>query len=127
MREVKISEAIIKLSELLRKKYNSINKTKVIISITIMAWNISLFSDEEKETVRQMLIKSLPEEISEEGSDILLNSIDNLIRDKKKLYPHVREYILTYDLSFRRGDMTLSVGSAPVGKEIRKNITLDKL
>ena len=120
MREVKISEAIIKLSESLRKKYNSINKTKVIISITIMAWNISLFPDEEKETVRQMLIKSLPEEISEEGSDILLNSIDNLIREKKKLYPHVREYILTYDLSFRRGDMTLSVESAPVGKEIRK-------
>jgi hypothetical protein len=41
--DIKISEAILHLCEPLRKQYKDNNRIKVIISITVMAWNISLF------------------------------------------------------------------------------------
>ena len=122
---IKISEAILILSDSLRKKYRSIHHTKAIVSITIIAWNISLFPDEDRENVQQLLIESLPDEFSGESTEVLLASIDELIEKKKKLYPHVREYILKHDLSFRGSDMTLSVGTAPIKGGINRRLIKD--
>jgi hypothetical protein len=117
---IKISEAILILSDSLRKKYRSIPQTKAIVSVTVMAWNLSLFPDEERENVKQILIESLPDEFSGEDTEVLLTSIDNLIAQKKKLYPHIREYILNYDLSLKGSEMTLNVETASIKGEIKR-------
>jgi hypothetical protein len=39
---------------------------------------------------------------------------------KRLLYPHVREYILTHELTLVDDKVTLSVGTAPVPEKIQR-------
>jgi hypothetical protein len=68
--QIKISEAILKLSEPLRQKYSDSNRTQVIISMTVMAWNISLFPKEEQVKVQGMLLDALPEKLGAEDISV---------------------------------------------------------
>ena len=81
---IKISEAILILSDSLRKKYRTIQQTKDIVSITIMAWNISLYPDAEQENVQRMLVDTLPENLAGEDIGVLLTTIDELVEQKQK-------------------------------------------
>src|SRR5262249_17777354 len=51
---------------------------------------------------------------------VLVSTIDTLIARKRLLYPQVREYILTHQLSFVDNKVTLSVGTAPVPEHIQR-------
>jgi hypothetical protein len=64
--KIKISEAILKLSEPLRQKYRDSHRTQVIISMSVMAWNISLFPKAEQVNAQGMLLDALPETFSAE-------------------------------------------------------------
>src|SRR5438270_11823928 len=97
---IKISEAILTLAEPLRAHYREPHRMQAIISIAVMAWNIALFPDEEQSHVQGMLLESLPPQLSGEDVGVLLSTIDTLIARKRLLYPEVREYILTHQLSF---------------------------
>ncbi|MEI6259490.1 MAG: hypothetical protein WCR46_06260 [Deltaproteobacteria bacterium] len=94
--DIKISEAILKLSDSLRKKYRELHRLQGIIVMTVMAWNISLFTKEEQVNVQKMLLDALPEQLSAEDVSLLLENIDILIERKNQDYPHIREYILEY-------------------------------
>ena len=61
--QIKISEAILKLSETLRYKYREAHRAQVIISLTVMAWNISLFPKEEQVNAQGLLLDALPEKL----------------------------------------------------------------
>ena len=78
-----------------------------------MAWNISLFPEEEQAHVQGMLLASLPQQLGGEDVGVLLGTIDTLIARKNLLYPNVREYILTHNLSLADNTITLTVGTAP--------------
>ena len=117
---IKISEAILTLAEPLRAHYREPHRMQAIIAITVMAWNIALFPDEEQSHVQGMLLESLPTQLSGEDVGVLLNTIDTLIARKRLLYPQVREYILTHQLSFVDDKVTLSVGTAPVPEKIQR-------
>ena len=117
---IKISEAILTLAEPLRAHYREPHRLQAIISIAVMAWNIALFPEEEQSHVQGMLLESLPTQLSGEDVGVLLQTIDTLIARKTLLYPHVREYILTHQLSFVDNKVTLSVGTAPVPEKIQR-------
>jgi hypothetical protein len=117
---IKISEAILTLAEPLRKQYREPHRMQAIIAIAVMAWNIALFPDEEHAHVQGMLLESLPPQLSGEDVGVLLSTIDTLIARKRHLYPQVREYILTHQLSFVDNKVTLSVGTAPVPEIIQR-------
>jgi hypothetical protein len=117
---IKISEAILTLAEPLRAHYREPHRLQAIISITVMAWNIALFPDEEQSHVQGMLLESLPPQLGGEDVGVLLSTIDTLIARKKLLYPHVREYILTHNLSLVDNRVTLTVGTAPVPEKIQR-------
>jgi len=68
---------------------------QAMISLAVMAWNISLFPDEAHTHVQGMLLESLPTQLSGEDVGVLLSTMNTLIARKRLLYPHVREYILT--------------------------------
>src|SRR5262245_15872119 len=93
---IKISEAILTLAEPLRAHYREPHRMQAIIAITVMAWNIALFPDEEQPHVQGMLLESLPLQLGGEDVGVLLSTIDTLIARKNLLYPHVREYILKH-------------------------------
>jgi hypothetical protein len=110
----KISEAILTLAEPLRAHYREPHRMQTIIAVAVMAWNISLFPDEEHIHVQGMLLERLPTQLSGEDVGVLRSTIDTLIARKRLLYPQVREYILTHHLSLVEDKVTLSVGTAPV-------------
>jgi len=93
---------------------------QVIISLAVMAWNIALFPDEEHAQVQGMLLESLPPQLRGEDVGVLVSIIETLIARKRLLYPQVREYILTHQLSFVDDKVTLSVGTAPVPETIQR-------
>src|SRR5262245_16555804 len=117
---IKISEAILTLAEPLRAHYREPHRMQAIIAVAVMAWNIALFPDEEQSHVQGMLLESLPPQLSGEDVGVLLSTIDTLIARKRLLYPQVREYILTHQLSFVDNKITLSVGTAPVPEHIQR-------
>ena len=117
---IKISEALLNISEPLRAHYREPHRLEAIIAIAVMAWNIALFPDEEHAHVQGMLLESLPPQLSGEDVGVLLGTIDTLIARKRLLYPQVREYILTHQLSFVDNKVTLSVGTAPVPEHIQR-------
>ena len=119
--DIKISEAILTLAEPLRAHYREPHRLQAIISITVMAWNIALFPDEEQSHVQGMLLESLPPQLGGEDVGVLLRTIDTLIARKNLLYPHVREYILTHQLSLVDNKVTLTVGTAPVPDKIQRS------
>jgi hypothetical protein len=118
---IKISEAILTLAEPLRAHYREPHRLEAIIAIAVMAWNIALFPDEEQSHVQGMLLESLPPQLSGEDVGVLLSTIDTLIARKRLLYPQVREYILTHQLSFVDNKVTLTVGTAPVPETIQRS------
>ena len=117
---IKISEAILTLAEPLRAQYREPHRMQAIISIAVMAWNISLFPDEEQSHVQGMLLERLPPQLSGEDVGVLLSTMDTLIARKRLLYPQVREYILTHQLSLVDNKVTLTVGTAPVPETIQR-------
>ena len=114
--KIKISEAILKLSEPLRQKYRDSHRTQVIISITVMAWNISLFPKEEQVKVQGMLLDALPEKFSAEDISVFLENIDILIERKNRDYPHIRELIINNQISVSGDTITLTVSTSPFPK-----------
>jgi hypothetical protein len=120
--DFKISEAILTLAEPLRAHYREPHRLQAIISIAVMAWNIALFPDEEQSHMQGMLLESLPPQLSGEDVGVLLSTMDTLIARKRLLYPHVREYILTHQLSFVDDKVTLTVGTAPVPETIQRRV-----
>src|SRR5215510_15468500 len=117
---IKISEAILNISEPLRMQYREPHRMQAIIAVAVMAWNIALFPDEEQSHVQGMLLENLPPQLSGEDVGVLLSTIDSLIARKRLLYPQVREYILTHELSLVDNKVTLSVGTAPVPEHIQR-------
>jgi hypothetical protein len=117
--EINISAAILQLCEPLRKKYPEPHRTRSIIAITIMAWNISLFSKEDRPDMRNELLTALPAQLGEDKV-VLLETVDHLIAQKDKKFPHIREYIINYNLDPSEGGFTLTVGTAPVPEKIQK-------
>jgi len=85
-----------------------------------MAWNIALFPEAEQTHVQGMLLERLPPQMGGEDVGVLLSTIDTLIARKNLLYPNVREYILTHNLSLVDNRVTLTVGTAPVPATIQR-------
>lgn len=121
--DTKISEAILTLCEPLRNQYREHHRIQIIIFITVMAWNISLFPEEEQVHVQGMLIDALPKQLSGEDVAVLLENIDILIERKNRDYPHIREYILKHQLSFSGDTITLTVGTAAVPEKIQRRVS----
>jgi hypothetical protein len=117
---IKISDAILTLAEPLRAHYREPHRLEAIIALAVMAWNIALFPDEDHAQVQGMLLESLPPQLSGEDVGVLMSTLETLMARKRLLYPQVREYILTHQLSFVNNKVTLSVGTAPVPEKIQR-------
>src|SRR5262245_5317597 len=117
---IRISEAILTMSAPLQAQYREPQRMQAIIALAVMAWNISLFPEEEHAQMQGMVLESLPTQLSGEDVGVLLSTIETLIARKRLLYPQVREYILTHHLSLVEDKVTLSVGTAPVPETIQR-------
>ena len=118
--KIKLSEAILILSEPLRKQYSANHQIEVIITMTIIAWNISIFPEDKQEHVRKSLINEFPKKLSREDIALLFKYIDAMVERKKKYYPNINELIIDYNLSISSDTINLTVGTAPLTTKIQK-------
>ena len=116
---MKISEAILRINEPLRNRYQEPHKIETIIFLTVMAWNISLFKGEERTELQEKILEKLPQDFGGEDVAILFDNLEMLIERKEKEFPDIREYIIDHQVSFSGNSFTLNVTAAPI-KERKK-------
>ncbi len=113
LKELKISDAILRLCEPLRKKYKTEPRITSIVDLTIMAWNLSLVPEHERENTKGIFIDRLSNQLEGEDISALLETMDTLIEQKIRVYPHVNACILKRNLSMSEDKLTLTVTTAP--------------
>ena len=116
---IKISEAILRINEPLRNRYQEPHRIETIIYLTVMAWNISLFKGEERTELQEKIVEKLPQDFGGEDVAILFDNLETLIERKEKEFPDIREYIIDHQVSFSGDSFTLNVTAAPI-KERKK-------
>ena len=118
---IKISEAILRLCEPLRLQYKDHQPIKVIISLTVMAWNISLFPKEEQAKVQEISIAPLLKQLKRADEvAMLLDTIKILIDRKNKDYPYIRFIILKHTPSFLGETLTLTIEASEAPERTKK-------
>lgn len=109
---VKISEAILKISEPLIRKFPNRKRTTVIIDMAVAAWNMSLVSEDIRENTENKIVKILPKAVDAMGVALIVEQIDILIQRKIKYYNDVKFFIKSYKLFFNDEDqLTLDINS----------------
>lgn len=114
---IKISEAILKLSEPLREQYRELHRVQVIITLTIIAWNMALLPETERKKSQSLLIIKLSKIAQGDNSTVLLDLVHDLIKQKNKYYPEIKEYIIDYNLSVSNQNMSLTVSATPFSEQ----------
>ena len=118
--ELKISEAILRVNEPLRTRFKEPHRIETIISLTVMAWNISLFKGEKRIELQEQMMEKLPAALGGEDVGMFLDSLEFLIERKEKIFPDVQEYILDYKVSFSGTNFSLNVTAVPVTEREKK-------
>ena len=112
--EIKISAAILALSEPYLKKYSKPNQIRGVITLAIAAWNLSLVTGKEQAHLERLPRDGPLADWRSEDLAVALNLVDTLIERKRRDYPEVQEFILTHTLTRSGDEMTLTVGTAPM-------------
>jgi hypothetical protein len=112
--EIKISEAILRMNEPLRNRYQEPHKIQTIIYLSIMAWNLSLFKGEERTELLEKIVEKLPAEFGGEDVAMLFDNVEMLIERKEKEFPDIREYIIDHQVSFSGTSFSLTVSAVPI-------------
>jgi hypothetical protein len=113
---VKMSEVILKLADPLLKQFgDNDNRTKAIISLTILEWNRLMLPEGEREKFQdEMFDTLLPPGDGADMVDSILY-INQLIAERqKKYFPDIKKIIVDYELITSDGNITLNISSAPV-------------
>jgi hypothetical protein len=114
-----ISEAIAAITNSFIENNNlddSTDDLQTLIPLSVIAWNISLFPETNKETIYGQITEMLPKKFGAEGIAGFVSIIEKIIGEKKKLYPNVNRLIEKYDISVIDGDIKLDVQSIPFGE-----------
>ena len=112
--DIKISAAILALSEPYRERYPEPHRVEVVIGLTVAAWNLALVPGAERARLKHRLLKQLSASRRRADRIVLSDLLDALIARKQRDYPEVRDFILTHTLTRSGDEMTLTVGTAPV-------------
>jgi hypothetical protein len=114
--DIKISEAILRLAKPLMDRYGEDRKRlEAIITLAIIAWNNALLPVHAQ---RAFAMKSI-ETLSPRGGDAELTAtvtylLEQIEERRKKLFPHPRAFIVSFDVQESVGTYTLNVCSMPL-------------
>ena len=114
--EAKMSAVILQLAEPLIKQHGkTADRVKVIISLTVAAWNKSMFPPDKQPLVEQDLIDCfVPKDGNAEDVGLAIGFMDVIAERREKLFPHLRKIVLDYEAEISGGRLTLAVTSAPI-------------
>jgi len=117
---IKISEAILRINKPLRNGYQEPHRIEMIIYLTIMAWNLSLFKGVERTELQEKIVEKLPPDFGGEDVAMLFDNVEMLIERKEKEFPDIREYIIDHQVSFAGTSFSLTVSAVPVKERNQK-------
>jgi len=96
-------------AEILLKESCSLREYNMSITLTILAWNFSLFPEAEAEKYLEECFAEA--NISDDENQMLRLLIEKFIRKKLKLIPDVNAFIVNYEFEETADQYRLSVAS----------------
>jgi hypothetical protein len=86
-----------------------------IIALTIAAWNKAVLPAEMQEGFDQKVLHALgPMSDSREGREVIAYTMNLIAGRRRKYYPHLRRYIVSFAFGPSEGMFILNVASAPI-------------
>jgi len=114
--EIKMSAVILKLADpLLKKFWENKNQVRLIISMTVTLWNLSMMPEDRQEDLRNEMIEGLvPKGSDAEDIGSIVYVIDLILERKNKYFPDIQKVIVDHQLTIDGDNINLDVASAPV-------------
>ena len=88
-----------------------------LVNLSIIAWNMSLFPETNRETLYGQIVQMLPESFGAQDTAGFVSIIEKIMYEKKKHYPKVNRLIEKHSISTVEGKMKLDVKSIPFGSK----------
>jgi hypothetical protein len=114
--EAKMSAVITQLAEPLLKQHGTnAQRAEMIISLTVAAWNKSMFPSDKQPFIEKELIDCfVPKDGNAEDIGIAIDVMDMIAERREELFPNLRKVIVDYEVDTSGGRLNLNVTSAPV-------------
>jgi len=114
--EAKMSAVITQLAEPLLKQHGTnAQRAEMIISLTVAAWNKSMFPSDKQPFIEKELIDCfVPKDGNAEDIGIAIDVMDMIAERREELFPNLRKVIVDYEVDISGGRLNLNVTSAPV-------------
>ncbi len=114
--EAKMSAVITQLAEPLLKQHGTnAKRAEMIISLTVAAWNKSMFPSDKQPFIEKELIDCfVPKDGNAEDIGIAIDVMDMIAERREELFPNLRKVIVDYEVDISGGRLNLNVTSAPV-------------
>lgn len=87
---------------------------RLLVSLAVTGWNLSLFAAPPQEGYRAQVEKRLPAELSEEKKEVFTRFVLQLIAAKQESYPAMLKGIQTWDFDPEGENDRLTVTTLPV-------------
>ena len=120
-----MSAVVLELAEPLLKKYGDTpRRSQSIIALTIAAWNKAVLPAEMQEGFDQKVLHALgPVGNSADGREVITYTMNLIAERRKTYYPHMRKYIVDFELGVSEGKISLHVASAEIPGDCQRGIT----
>ncbi|WP_300672931.1 hypothetical protein [Desulfoluna sp.] len=87
---------------------------KLLVSLAVTGWNLSLFESPGEDGYRQKIEPRLPAELQGDKKEVFTRFILELIAAKQATYPAMLKGIKSWDLQLKGETLTLTVDALPV-------------
>jgi hypothetical protein len=114
--EAKMSAVINQLAEPLLKQHGTnAKRAEAIISLTVAAWNKSMFPPDKQPIIEKELIDCfIPKDGNAEDVGIVTHIMDIVADRREELFSDLRKVIVDYEVNISGDQLNLNVTSAPV-------------
>jgi hypothetical protein len=114
--EAKMSAVITQLAEPLLKQHGTnAQRAETIVSLTVAAWNKSMFPSDKQPFIEKELIDCIIlKDGNAEDIGIAIDVMDMIAERREELFPNLRKVIVDYEVDISGGRLNLNVTSAPV-------------
>jgi hypothetical protein len=114
--EAKMSAVINQLAEPLLKQHGTnAKRAEAIISLTVAAWNKSMFPPDKQPIIEKELIDCfIPKDGNAEDVGIVTHIMDIVADRREELFPDLRKIIVDHEVDISGGQLNLNVTSASV-------------
>ncbi len=115
----RMSAVILELAEPLLKRYGNTPKLRQnVVTLTIAAWNKAVLPLNMQEGFDEKVLQTLgPIGDSKDGREVIAYTMNLIAEQRKKLYPHLRKYIVDFEIGEVEGRVSLNVASADLAAD----------